>query len=102
MRLQFERSGGVAGMRLGTVIDSSELTPDESTRLEEIVKNSGFFDLPPELPKSPGADRFQYTVTIETPDRRHTVRMDDGAAPVPLRPLLDWATTAARKKRTSA
>jgi len=58
-----------------------------------------FFELPSTLSHAqPGADRFQYTVTVETRERRHTVEIAEGAAPPRLRPLLDWLTAKARQK----
>src|SRR5262249_18841041 len=64
MRIHFERSGGVAGISLGVIIDVDALPPPEAQRVRELVDASGFFALPAVL-AGPGsdADRFQYTLT---------------------------------------
>ena len=99
MTVQFERSGGFAGIRTTATIDAGSLSPEEARRLRELVDNAGFFDLPPVLSASaPGADRFQYKITIETGNRKHTVELSDAAAPASLRPLLQWLTQAARSR----
>jgi hypothetical protein len=49
----------------------------------------------------PGGDRFQYTLTVHTPERQHTVQVHEAAVPSPLRPLLQWLTSAARARRGS-
>jgi hypothetical protein len=100
MKISFERTGGFAGIRLATTVDSATLTPEEAAQLRTLVDNAKFFALPAKIKATaPGADRFQYAVTIETPNQRHTVTVDEGAAPPELRPLLNWLTTAAKTKK---
>lgn len=97
MRIQFERSGGFAGMLVRTNIDTGSLPPEEANKLKKMVAEAGFFDLPAQLSSpTPGADQFQYKVTIEEGDRRHTVETDDQAAPDSLWPLLRELTVRAR------
>jgi len=102
MRIQFERSGGVTGIRLTAVIDGEALAPDERRQLEELIAAAGFFALPERLAaESPGADRLQYRLTVEWGDQRHSVVVEEAAALPALRPLLDWLTRAARSRRGS-
>ena len=96
MRIQFERSGGFAGIRLTTSVDSAALPDDDARRLREMVDGAGFFELPPVIGK-PAPDRFQYRLTVEDGKRRHTVEVNEAAVPPSLRPLIDWLTSAARK-----
>ncbi|TSA05263.1 MAG: hypothetical protein D4R81_00490 [Nitrospiraceae bacterium] len=99
MKIQFERTGGVAGLRLIATVHSDALAPEEARKVQAMVQEARFFDLPSTLSHAqPGADRFQYTVTVEIKGRRHTVEIADGAAPPRLRPLLDWLTAKARQK----
>jgi hypothetical protein len=98
MRVQFERSGGFAGMRQATTVDTETLPPEEGRQLQALVEAAGFFQLPGEITGSPGGfDRFFYTLTVETEGKRHTVRTGEAAAPASLRTLIDWLTKAARK-----
>lgn len=103
MRISFERSGGLAGMRLTAAIDSDTLTEAEASELKRLVDQAGFFDLSagpgPAGPGGSGADQFVYRVTVETAGRRHTVETTDAAAPPALQPLLAWLNQAARRSR---
>jgi hypothetical protein len=99
MHIQFERSGGFAGMRLTAAIDSDTLSPDDAAALRDLIHTASFFDLPAKSQKSPsGADRFQYKVTVESADRRHTIEIDESAVPPSLRPLLTWLTEKAKSR----
>ena len=63
MRIQFERTGGFAGMRTVASIDSDSLPPGQAQELRELVDAADFFNLPSRIEDSgEGADQFQYTV----------------------------------------
>ena len=100
LKVQWERTGGFAGMRMAGSIDSGSLSDEEARRLRELVEAAGFFELPEELAgPGGGADRFLYTLTVEMDGRRHTVRTAEAAAPAALRSLIRWLTNAARARR---
>ena len=95
--IRFERTGGFAGLSQRATLDSESLTPEQ---LEETLEHSRFFELPVKLEaRAPGADRFQYLLTVEDKGRVHTVRAGDAAVPDSLRPLLDWLGADARARR---
>ena len=101
MRVLFERSGGLAGIRLVAEFDSAALPSGRADELRQLVDDAGFFDLPSLLASNrPGFDRFRYKVTVETPERRHKVELDESAAPASFRPLLDWLTAAALERKS--
>jgi hypothetical protein len=98
MNIHFERSGGFAGLRLSHDLDSSQLSPEDGNELNRLVDASGFFDLPADVrAANPGADCFQYKLTVKAGPREHTVAVDDAAVPQTLRPLLNFATAKARR-----
>ncbi|MCH8197052.1 MAG: hypothetical protein IH904_03115 [Proteobacteria bacterium] len=100
MKIQWERTGGFAGMRMEGSIDSESLSDEEARRLHELVEAAGFFALPEEFAgPAGGADRFLYTLTVEMDGRRHTVRTGEAAAPAALISLIGWLTNAARARR---
>lgn len=104
MKIQFERTGGFAGMTVNVEIDADSLPPSEKQQVETLVDRANFFSLPARIANpepSRGADQFSYRVTIESNGRRHTVETSDGAAPQSLIPLLDWLNGAARRARTT-
>ncbi len=97
MRIEFVRSGGFAGISLTARVDSEKLSPDEAKALEQKVNDAGFFDLPEQIkPASPGADMFEYSVTVALLTRTHTVVVTETVVPEKLRPLLNHLTDLAR------
>jgi hypothetical protein len=99
MRILFERTGGFAGRKIERRIDSAALPVCQAHRLNELLKQSGFFALPAVLKSdNPGADRFSYRVTIETEEGRHTVEAAEEAVPGSMRPLLDFLSRSAHPK----
>jgi hypothetical protein len=99
MKIDFERSGGFAGMLVQLSVDTGSLPPAEADILHQRVQKANFFDLPARLDTPKGApDQFQYVLTVEEGARRHTVETSDGAAPASLRPLLRDLTLLARSQ----
>lgn len=102
MRITFLRTGGFAGMRLSSTIDTLALPGDEARVLEELVETAGFFDLPGTMPApAGGADRFLYHIAIEAPAgqkpaRQHTVDVSEAALTQELQPLIDRLMVLAR------
>jgi hypothetical protein len=100
MLIQFERSGGITGIRIATRIDTDMLTPEDAQRLVTLIQAASFFDLPTVIHGGTEAlDDFNYVVTIEDGDRRHTVKTKDTNAPDTLRPLLQQLVLYARMRR---
>jgi hypothetical protein len=98
MRIDFERSGGFAGMVTSKVVDSTTLSSDQANQLRQLVDAADFFRLPPTITtRAVQPDRFQYRLTVEDNGKQHTVEVGEQAVPGTLRPLLDWITTAARQ-----
>jgi hypothetical protein len=97
MRIEFVRSGGLAGIPLTAKIDSQNLSQDESAVLEKMVNEAGFFDLPEQIkPASPKPDRFEYQITVSSSQRTHTVTVNETGVTDKLRPLIEHLTGLAR------
>lgn len=100
MRIEFTRTGGFAGMRLTTSVDTADLPAEQVSMLDKLVKDAGFFDLPEKLlPESPKPDRFEYRLTVNEAQESHSIVVSDAAAPESLRPLLNYLTTMAMVSR---
>jgi hypothetical protein len=100
MRIEFERSGGFAGMRLSVTVDTNTLDAEEAQEMQNLIDEASFFDLPEELECENEADNFTYQVTVEQSEEiRHTVRMKESAAPDELMPLLQRLNLMARTRR---
>jgi len=99
MQIHFERSGGLAGIRLSQNVSAEGLSEDERKKLAELIEAAHFFELPPVLRTSgSGADQFQYKISLESDQGKHEIQVDEAAMPAQLRPLVAWLQAAARKR----
>ena len=98
MRIEFVRSGGLAGMSVRLVLEGGDLAAGEREALERLIAGARFFELPPRIVAA-RPDAFQYDLAIEAGGRRHEVRVSDPAAPPGLKPLLARLTELARERR---
>ena len=91
MRIRLERFGGVVGRKIQKELDTDGLPANDALRLKHLLQESKFFHLPPKMQAStPGADRFNYILTVQSAGRAHTVEMAEEAVPKEVRPLLEW------------
>ena len=91
MKIELERSGGFAGIKLKKRLDSADLSPSEARRLESLLESSQFFEWTPERHKpEQGPDRFHYRLTIEAERGTRTIEGSEASLPLSLRPLLHW------------
>jgi hypothetical protein len=99
MRISVERSGGFAGISQTHSISTDQMSAEDAKKVVDLVKGAGFFDLPAVIRSTePGADRFQYKVTVESEHGVHTVQVDEGAVPASLQPVLNWMKNSARTR----
>lgn len=91
-RLGLVRSGGFAGLRREVTVDT-ETHPDGPWFDSEVsaldLASLGELLLGPQEASSlpPGADRFQYVLSVETGASRHLLRFGE-EVPAPLSPLV--------------
>lgn len=100
MKIQFECSGGLAGIHTSVVLDTSSISSDEVKQIEELINCSNFFNLPSESPppKRGSADYFNYKITIDIGERRHTIRTNDITMPNEIEPLINFLQEKSRSK----
>jgi hypothetical protein len=90
MRIEVQKSGGVAGLlRPVDAFDTDNLSPEDSHSIRRLVDAADFFNLPPEIAPGPERDSFTYRINVESGGRSHTVRTGKHAAPAPLRDLIE-------------
>ena len=99
MRIIFERSGGIMGLKSSLTIDLDELPPDQAETLRMLLDEAHFFTPPENPPTRPNPDGFQYMITVKTDANQHTVHTSDTSAPDELRPLLQELSQRARLQR---
>jgi len=98
MKIEFERTGGLMGLRIAAEIDTADLPPEDAEDIHNLLSEVDFFALPEELTSTmPGMDYFQYRLTVTPEDgEAHTVRFTDTAAPLEMLPLVRQLTRMAR------
>ncbi len=91
MRIDFECSGGYAGLLRSFHGDSRDWSPELADELATLVARARLFDPAPEDFPGEGAappDVMHYRLTVVDGDRHRTVVCNDVTAPLPLHPLL--------------
>lgn len=102
-KIRFERTGGFAGVPFVLNIDSESLVAQQVEELRRLITDSDFFNLAPINMNTPVIpDAFIFIITIETGNRRHTVRVNEQKIPSQLNPLIKYLTGIARKLRGSS
>ena|SRR5687767_12750110 len=98
-RIKFERTGGFAGMHIATDIQPDDLSEEQAHTLAELLDEVDFPTLPEQLMSdSSMPDQFTYTITVESPDWKHTVVTSDESASEKMQELLHILNRIARKK----
>lgn len=101
MQIYFERSGGFAGIRFHTTINTEDLPPQTAEPIEEMVHGARFFELPERINESEGhPDVFYYRLTVTDGDHSHTVEVSGNSIPDDLQPLVQELMQIARTRRT--
>ena len=101
MRIIFERSGGIIGLKSSLTIDLDELPRNQAGTLRRLLEDSHFFTLSENPSTRTNPDGFQYTITVEAGTSKHTIHTSDKSAPSELRPLLQELSQRARAQRRS-
>lgn len=98
-RIQFERTGGFAGIRFAADFKPDDLPDEQSKELFDLLDDLDFDELPEEMPgDGTVADGFTYSITVKTRRRSHTVVTGDTSAPEKMQDLLQLLTRIARNQ----
>jgi hypothetical protein len=90
--ITFKRSGGAIGNGLHLDLDLDTLTEYEAQRLEKMIDDADFFNIPEDLAGSLSADEFQYEIAIADGISYHTVHVTDTTMPKSLLLLVKELT----------
>jgi emfourin len=102
MRIDFERVGGFAGIRLKADVDTDALSQEEAKSWQALVENAQLG----QIHQSSGADSrtrdaFEYWLTVEDGANRSSVRMTDETLPPSVTPLIERLLALAKKPKPS-
>lgn len=93
--ISYTRTGGTSSQELVVNFDLNTMPARDSERLEKLLDQSNFFEIPA-LDVTPSApDEFGYTITVVSGNAIHTVRATDNLMPRSLRPLIQDLTELA-------
>ena len=98
MRILFERTGGLMGLKSNLKIDLNELPAGQALTLRTLLDESNFFSLPENPAAQSTPDGFFYTITVESKTFSHTIKTSDSTAPEELQPLLQELSLMARRR----
>lgn len=98
-RIQFERTGGFAGIRFAADFELDDLPKDQAHQILELLDDMDFDELPEHiLGGQQVADGFSYSITITTEKRQHSVTTSESAAPKKMGPLLEILMQIAKQQ----
>ncbi len=104
MKIHFTTEGGFGyfpGLNKALVINTETLPAEEANHVEQLVSESGFFDiLSKRMAPSKGADLMKYTVTVENQGRQHTITLSDMESNSSLRNLLNYLRQKQKEERS--
>ncbi|UMB69321.1 protealysin inhibitor emfourin [Mycobacterium paraterrae] len=91
VRIDYRRSGGLAGIDMAASVDSQELAPGDSALIADLLANG------PAVEDSSVAapDGFSYELTLSDGARTRTCRWHESQVPSTVRPLLAALTERA-------
>jgi Emfourin len=93
IRIRFRRTGGLAGLTMGTDTDTDQLPADYRGLVRGLLTES-----PPRTPSDAPAkpDRFTYDLHIDDGDRARSVRWQETTVPENMRALIAELTRRSR------
>lgn len=98
-RIQFERTGGFAGIRFAADFDPEDLPDEQARELFELLDDLDFDELPEQmLGNGNVADGFTYTITVQRNKHSHTVVTGDTSVPEKMQELLQLLNRIARNQ----
>ena len=103
MRITLFTEGGLAhfpGLHRPVAISLEELPSESQTQLRSCIDSADFFNLPsqPQPPTPGAADYRTYVITIETPQRTHTVAVREPVKDECMRRLIQLLRSVHRNR----
>ena len=93
--INFRRSGG-SDKEMTMDFDLANIPAPDAQRLENLLTQSNFFDIPTVNNLIVGPDEYAYTITIVAGNSLHTVHASDSSMPRSLRPFVEELTELAK------
>ncbi len=94
--INFRRTGGAAEKDISMDLDLGTMPGPVAQRLQGLLTESNFFEIPLVSDLRAGPDEHEYTLTVVAGNSLHTVHATDSSMPKTLRPLIDELTGLAQ------
>jgi hypothetical protein len=102
MKIEFVRTGGIAGFRLAAVVDTADLPVEDASRLVGLVEAGGFDALEQDARRTAWRDQFKYHLRIASPESDTIeITVPESGVTEAMRPLLDYLTEVALMRHGS-
>jgi hypothetical protein len=92
--INFRRTGG-SGKEMTIDFDLASIPAPASQRLQNLLTESNFFEIPTVNNLKVGPEEHAYTITIVAGNSLHTVHASDTSMPRSLRPFVEELTELA-------
>ena len=100
MRIDFQRSGGFAGLKLRLSLDVNTLPDEQAKAIRRMIDEANFLTIDEVLPGAPNVrDEYQYQITVITENIQHSIQAAESSMPESLRPFVEELTRLAREQR---
>ena len=98
-KIQFERTGGFAGMRITANIELDELPDDQKKEILNLLDELDFDELPEKLAgKMPIPDEFVYSINVEADKGEYKVLAGESALPDKMPDLIEILEQIAKRQ----
>jgi len=94
--INFRRTGGALGREMTMDFDLASMPASASQRLQSLLMESNFFEIPNVNNLMSGPDEYEYTISVVAGNSLHTVHVSDTSMPKSLRPLVEDLTELAK------
>jgi hypothetical protein len=100
MKILVERTGGFTGIPMRSEVTIEDLALNEQQELTALIQASNFYMLPARIRSTqPGADRFQYRITLEDASTAKSIEVDEAGIPESLKTLVNRVFVLARARK---
>lgn len=93
--INFKRTGGSMNREMAMSFDLDSMPGSVARRLQNLLTDSNFFEVPVVNDLRAAPDEYQYDITVVAGNSIHTVHVSDTSMPQSIRPLVEELTELA-------
>lgn len=94
--INFRRTGGIAGKELSAELDLGSIPGRAAQRLQGLLVESNFFEIPDVGNLMSRPDEYEYIITVVAGNSIRTIHVTDSSMPEALRSLVEELTQLAQ------